>query len=35
VTVLLARIVINESVSKTQWAAIGLIAAGTAVLTAT
>ncbi len=35
VTVLLARIVINELVSKTQWAAIGLIAAGTALLTAT
>ncbi len=35
VTVLLARIVINESVSKTQWAAIGLIAVGTALLTAT
>jgi uncharacterized membrane protein len=35
VTVLLARIVINEPVSKTQWAAIGLIAAGTALLTAT
>ena len=35
VTVLLARIVIHEPVSKTQWAAIALIAAGTAVLTAT
>lgn len=35
VTVLLARIVINEPVSKTQWAAIGLIAAGTAMLMAT
>jgi uncharacterized membrane protein len=35
VTVLLARLVIHEPVSKTQWAAIGLIAAGTAVLTAT
>jgi drug/metabolite transporter (DMT)-like permease len=32
VTVVLARIVINESVGKTQWAAIGLIAAGTALL---
>jgi drug/metabolite transporter (DMT)-like permease len=35
VTVLLARIVINESVSKMQWAAIGLIAVGTALLAAT
>ena len=32
VTVLLARIVIHEPVSKTQWGAIALIAAGTAVL---
>jgi drug/metabolite transporter (DMT)-like permease len=35
VTVLLARIVIHEPVSKTQWGAIALIAAGTAVLSAT
>lgn len=35
VAVLLARIVINEKVSKTQWAAIALIACGTAVLSAT
>ncbi|MGB3022022.1 MAG: EamA family transporter, partial [Methyloceanibacter sp.] len=32
VTVLLARVIIHEPVSKTQWAAIALIAAGTAVL---
>ena len=30
-----ARIVINEKVSKMQWAAIALIAGGTAVLSAT
>jgi drug/metabolite transporter (DMT)-like permease len=35
VTVLLARIVIHEPVSKTQWGAIALIAGGTAVLSAT
>ena len=35
VAVLLARIVINEKVSKMQWAAIALIAGGTAVLSAT
>ena len=35
VAVLLARIVINEPVSKMQWAAIALIAGGTAVLSAT
>jgi len=35
VTVLLARLVLHEPVSKTQWAAIGLIAVGTAVLTGT
>jgi drug/metabolite transporter (DMT)-like permease len=35
VTVLLARLVIHEPVSQGQWAAIGLIAVGTAVLTAT
>ncbi len=34
VTVLLARVIIHEPVSKTQWAAIALIAAGTAVLSA-
>lgn len=32
VTVLLARLIINEPVSKLQWAAIGLIASGTAAL---
>jgi len=35
VTVLLAWLVIREPVSKMQWAAIGLIAAGTAVLAGT
>ena len=35
VAVLLARIVIDEPVSKMQWAAIALIAGGTAVLSAT
>jgi drug/metabolite transporter (DMT)-like permease len=35
VAVLLARIVINEPVSKMQWGAIALIAGGTAVLSAT
>ena len=35
VTVLLARLIIREAVSKTQWAAIALIAAGTAVLSTT
>jgi drug/metabolite transporter (DMT)-like permease len=35
VAVLLARLVINEPVSKMQWAAIALIAGGTAVLSAT
>jgi drug/metabolite transporter (DMT)-like permease len=35
VTVLLARLIIHEPVSKMQWAAIGLIAAGTAVLSGT
>jgi drug/metabolite transporter (DMT)-like permease len=35
VTVLLARLIIQEPVSKMQWAAIALIAAGTAVLSAT
>ncbi|HEU0018040.1 MAG TPA: DMT family transporter [Methyloceanibacter sp.] len=35
VAVLLARLIINESVSKMQWAAIALIAGGTAVLSAT
>ncbi len=35
VTVLLARLVIHEPVSKTQWGAIALIAAGTAALSAT
>jgi uncharacterized membrane protein len=35
VTVLLARLVIHEPVSKSQWTAIALIAAGTAVLSAT
>jgi drug/metabolite transporter (DMT)-like permease len=35
VTVLLARVVIHEPVSKTQWGAIALIAAGTAALSAT
>jgi drug/metabolite transporter (DMT)-like permease len=35
VTVLLAKLIIHEPVSKMQWAAIALIAAGTAVLTGT
>ncbi len=35
VTVLLARLVIHEPVSKTQWGAIALIAAGTAALSTT
>ena len=35
VTVLLARLVIHEPVSKTQWGAIALIAVGTAALSAT
>jgi drug/metabolite transporter (DMT)-like permease len=35
VAVLLARLIIHEPVSKTQWGAIALIAAGTAVLSAT
>jgi drug/metabolite transporter (DMT)-like permease len=35
VAVLLARLIINEAVSKAQWAAIALIAGGTAVLSAT
>jgi drug/metabolite transporter (DMT)-like permease len=35
VTVMLARLIIHEPVSKMQWAAIALIAAGTAVLSAT
>jgi drug/metabolite transporter (DMT)-like permease len=35
VTVLLARVVINEQVSRMQWAAIALIAMGTAVLSGT
>jgi drug/metabolite transporter (DMT)-like permease len=35
VTVLLARVVIQEPVSKTQWGAIALIAVGTAALSAT
>jgi drug/metabolite transporter (DMT)-like permease len=35
VTVLLAKLIIHEPVSKTQWGAIALIAAGTAVLSAT
>lgn len=35
VTVVLARLIIHEPVSKMQWAAIALIAAGTAVLSAT
>jgi drug/metabolite transporter (DMT)-like permease len=35
VAVLLARIIVNETVSKLQWAAIALIAGGTAVLSAT
>ena len=35
VTVLLAQLIIHEPVSKTQWAAIALIAGGTAVLSAT
>lgn len=35
VTVLLARLIIHEPVNKMQWAAIALIAAGTAVLSAT
>ena len=35
VAVLLARLIINEPVSKMQWAAIALIASGTAVLSAT
>lgn len=35
VTVLLARVIINEQVSKMQWAAIALITMGTAVLSGT
>jgi drug/metabolite transporter (DMT)-like permease len=35
VTVLLARLIVHEEVSKMQWAAIALIAGGTAVLSAT
>ena len=35
VTVVLARLIIHEPVSRIQWAAIALIAAGTAVLSAT
>jgi len=35
VTVILARLIIHEPVSKTQWGAIALIAAGTAALSAT
>jgi drug/metabolite transporter (DMT)-like permease len=35
VTVLLARLIVREEVSKMQWAAIALIAGGTAVLSAT
>jgi drug/metabolite transporter (DMT)-like permease len=35
VTVLLARLILREQVSTTQWAAIALIAAGTAVLSGT
>ena len=35
VTVLLARLIVHEPVSKMQWAAIVLIAGGTAVLSAT
>lgn len=35
VTVLLARLVINEQISRLQWAAIALIATGTAVLSGT
>jgi drug/metabolite transporter (DMT)-like permease len=35
VAVLLARLIIHEKVSKMQWAAIALIAGGTAVLSAT
>lgn len=35
VTVLLARVVINEQISRLQWFAIALIAAGTAVLSGT
>lgn len=35
VTILLARLILNEPVSRMQWAAIALIAGGTAVLSAT
>ena len=35
VAVLLARLIVDEPVSKMQWAAIVLIAGGTAVLSAT
>jgi drug/metabolite transporter (DMT)-like permease len=35
VTVLLARLIIHEPVSKSQWTAIALVATGTAVLSAT
>ncbi len=35
VTVLLARVIVNEPVSKMQWGAIAFIAGGTAVLSAT
>jgi drug/metabolite transporter (DMT)-like permease len=35
VAVLLARLIVHEKVSKMQWAAIALIAGGTAVLSAT
>lgn len=35
VTVLLARVVINEQISRMQWFAIALIAAGTAILSGT
>jgi drug/metabolite transporter (DMT)-like permease len=35
VAVLLARLIVDEPVSKMQWAAIALIAGGTAVLSAT
>ena len=35
VTVLLARLIIHEAVSRMQWGAIALIAAGTAALSAT
>ncbi|MFO7478960.1 MAG: DMT family transporter [Methyloceanibacter sp.] len=35
VTVLLARVVINEQISRLQWFAIALIAAGTAILSGT